>query len=449
MKMNAVKATEIMNGLAKNMSDELVFTGVSTDTRSIIKGDMFVAIKGENFDGAEYIEKAFEKGASCALTSKKSSDPRIISVEDSVIALGLLAKHNRDSHDIPVIAVTGSVGKTTVKNMLISVFSQKYAVHSTSGNKNNHIGLPMTLMSLDESHDVSILEMGMSDFGEIDYLSYIASPDYALITNIGMSHIGILGSQKNILKAKSEVMNHMKLGGIVLINGDDLLLGSITIPEGLILKKFGTVPENNYTAIEIGENQDGNCTFISDGTKFELPLPGIHNAVNAMGVVAIARIFKIEENLIKNGLLKFKQSKMRMHRFEKDGINYINDAYNANPQSMKAALDILLTEKGRKIAVLGDMLEMGNFSGPEHIRIGSYAAKIADILIVCGSEAENMKKGALSVGLDCSVSMFKDSKEAAEYLQKIITEGDSVLVKGSRGMKMENVLEYTVDGGKK
>ena len=333
--------------------------------------------------------------------------------------------------------------------MLISVFSKKYNVHSTRGNKNNHIGLPMTLLNLNESHDISILEMGMSDFGDIDYLSYIANPEYALITNIGMSHIGILGSQKNILKAKSEIMNHMKTGGIVLINGDDYLLSSIKVPEGLILKKFGTLPTNDYTAIKVEENKEGNCIFISDGTQFELPIPGAYNAVNALGVVALARLFKIEDTLIRKGLLEFKQSKMRMFRFSKDGVNYINDAYNANPQSMRAALDILHKAKGRKIAVLGDMLEMGSFSEPEHIRIGSYAAKIADVLIVCGNEAANMRKGALSVRTGCSVSMVNDAKEAAEFLQKIITEGDSVLVKGSRGMEMENVLEYTVNGGEK
>jgi len=445
--MNAIKAAEIMGGTVNDMPEELVFTGVSTDTRDISAGNLFIAIKGENFDGSEYIAKAFEKGASCALTSADINDPKVITVKDTIIALGTLARHHRNQFDIPVIAVTGSVGKTTVKNMLISVFSQKYTVHSTIGNKNNHIGLPLTLLKLENNHEISILEMGMSDFGEIDYLSSIAQPDYAVITNIGMSHIGILGSQENILKAKSEVTNHMKSGGTVLINGDDIFLNSIKVSKRLILKKFGIEPVHDYTATKIGNDDEGNCTFVSDGTQFVLPVPGEYNAINAMGIVAIARMFKIEEKLIQKGLIEFKQSKMRLYRFEKDGVNYINDAYNANPQSMIVALDILHAAPGRKIAVLGDMLEMGKFSKAEHTNLGAYATQKADILILCGDEADNIAKGAADLNKKIEIHTFENSSEAGDYLKSHVIEGDTVLVKGSRGMRMENVLEYTKDGG--
>ena len=195
MNMNALEAAVIMNGQVNDMPDGLVFTGVSTDTRTILFGNIFFAIKGENFDGADYVMRALEKGAACAVTERKINDPRVIVVKDAVKALGELAKHHREKYSIPVIAITGSVGKTTVKNMLISVLLGKYNVHSTEGNKNNHIGLPVMLMNLNENHGISVLEMGMSDFGEINYLSYIAQPDYAIITNIGMSHIGMLGSR--------------------------------------------------------------------------------------------------------------------------------------------------------------------------------------------------------------------------------------------------------------
>lgn len=445
--MNAVKAARIMGGIVNDMSEQLVFTGISTDTRSISEGDLFVAIKGENFDGSDYVDMAFKKGAVCALTSANIDDPRVINVKDTIVALGKLAKAHRNQFNIPVIAVTGSVGKTTVKNMMISVFSQKFNVHHTIGNKNNHIGLPMTLFNLNKNHDISILEMGMSDFGEIDYLSYLASPDFALITNIGMSHIGNLGSQKNILKAKSEIMNHMKAGGTVIVNGDDSLLQNLSTPEGITIKKYGLNVENDYIAIEIGLTDEGNCTFISDGTKFELPIPGNHNAVNAMGVVATARLFNIEEELIQKGMLEFNQSKMRMHRFSHNRINYINDAYNANPQSMRAALDILMTASGRKIAVLGDMLEMGDFSQDEHIKIGAYAAKCADILLLCGREAAHMAEGAANSYKKIETHIFENSIKAEVVLRSLVIENDTVLVKGSRGMKMENVLEYTKDGG--
>lgn len=442
-------AAQIMNGSVNNIQEGIVFTGVSTDTRDLLPGNMFIAIKGENFDGSDYIEAAFEKGASCAVTSKKSTDPRVITVLDPIKALGELASHHRSLFKIPVIAITGSVGKTTFKNMLISVFSQKYNVHYTEGNKNNHIGLPMTLLKMTEKHDVSILEMGMSSLLEIDYLSSLVKPDFAVITNIGMAHIGMLGSKENILKAKSEVMYHMKPGGIVFINGDDDMLKKIIAPDSLYIQRFGTDRNNNCVVKKIGTNEIGNCKFESGTTKFELPVPGDYNAVNAAGVIAVARHFKIEENLIKKGLLKFSQSKMRMHRFEKDGVNYINDAYNANPQSMRAALDILGQGKGRKIAVLGDMLEMGDYSESEHISLGKYAAKIADIMIFCGREADNMKKGAATIDKNLTVYTFSTSDEVSKTLGEIVVSSDTVLVKGSRGMKMENVLKYTGEGGMK
>jgi UDP-N-acetylmuramoyl-tripeptide--D-alanyl-D-alanine ligase len=449
MRMNASKAAAIMSGKTKDMPEDLVFTGASTDTRTISKGNIFFAIKGENFDGADYVMQAFEKGAACAVTERKFSDPRIILVEDVIKALGKLAKYHRGQNKIPVIAITGSVGKTTVKNMLISVLSGKYSVHSTRGNKNNHIGLPMMLMNLNKKHGISVLEMGMSGLGEIDYLSSIARPDYAIITNIGMSHIGMLGSRMNILKAKSEIMNHLRPGGTVLVNGDDDLLENLSVPDGTKLLKYGIGNDNNFIADYIETDKNGNCKFRSNGTEFKLPVPGVHNAVNAMAAVAMARILGIDENFIKEGLQNFKQSKMRIHRFVKDGVSYINDAYNANPQSMRAALDILKKAGGRKIAALGDMLEMGGFSQEEHIKLGGYAADCADILIFCGNEAGNMRKGALESGAECVVYTIETSGEGAGLLENTVAPGDTVLVKGSRGMQMENMLEYTNDGGKK
>lgn len=448
MRMKAVKAAEITGGITYGMSGELVFTGVSTDTRSIESGDLFIAIKGENFDGGDYVMQALEKGAACAITQKEIKHPSVINVKDSVKALGELARYHKNQFGIPVIAVTGSVGKTTVKNMLISVFSQKFNVHHTVGNLNNHIGLPMTLLRIDETHEISILEMGMSGFGEIDYLSYLASPACAVITNIGTAHIGLLGSRKGIFIAKTEVMNHMPDGGIMFVNGDDDMLCNMKTPEGLGVVTFGTADINKQKAEDIEAVEDGSYMFTSNGTRFTLNIPGRHNVINAIGVIAVAREFGIEEGLIQNGLMNVKPEKMRLNRFSHNKVSYINDSYNANPQSMKAALDILAGFSGRKIAVLGDMLEMGKFSEEAHMEIGEYAAKTADILIFCGNEAKHMRRGAFESGLKRDISVFRTSDEATAFLEAMVAEGDTVLVKGSRGMKMENVLKYTEDGGK-
>ncbi len=449
MRMNALEAAKIMGGKTNTMSAGLVFTGVSTDTRTIKTGDLFFAITGENFNGGEYIGEAFKKGAACAVTSKISGDSRVITVKDPVKSLGKLAKHHREQFDIPVIAVTGSVGKTTVKNMLISIFSQKFTVHHTKGNKNNHIGLPMTLLQLTEEHDVSVIEMGMSSLGEIDYLSYLTTPEYAIITNIGFSHIGILRSLENIFRAKTEVMNHMKPGGKVLINGDDDFLAKLTKTKGLGIISFGQGEGNDFTVTDISTNEKGNCSFKYNGVDYLLPVPGKHNVLNAMAAVSAAKIFGIDDKFIKKGLREFKPEKMRLDRYEFNGVWYINDSYNASPQSMKAALDILGNSHGRKIAVLGDMLELGSFSKEEHIKVGGKASDVADVLVLCGQEAGNMKEGAVEKGFKGEIRIFELSDEAAAFLEKTVMTGDTVLIKGSRGMKMENVLEYTVDGGQK
>lgn len=448
MKMLFGEVIEILGTEANGKSGQLVITGVSTDSRTLSPGDMFIALKGENFDGSDFIMKAFEKGAVCVVTEKNITGENIINVGSAVRALGELARAHRSKFDIPVIAVTGSTGKTTVKNYLVSVLSQKYKVHSTKENNNNHIGVPMALLELDESHEISVIEMGMSALGEIDYLSYLAVPDIAVITNIGMSHIGILGSKDNILKAKTEVINHMKKEAVLILNGDDEYLDKLKACGGYSVLRFGISRNSDIKAENILGIEGEYYSFDVNGIEYKLNIPGKHNIYNALAAIVVGRLLGISEKMMKEGIFKVKAEKMRLNMYERSGVKIINDAYNANPQSMTAALDILNKHKGRRIAVLGDMLELGLYADSEHNAIGEYAADSTDILIVCGENTKMVKKGAIAAGMkETNISIFKTSDEAGRHLKSILKAKDMILIKGSRGMKMENVLKYIEKGG--
>ncbi|MFO7612140.1 MAG: UDP-N-acetylmuramoyl-tripeptide--D-alanyl-D-alanine ligase [Clostridia bacterium] len=447
MGMKFSEAAELLGRKARPDEKELVITGYSTDTRTIRAGDMFIAIKGENFNGADFINKAIEKGASSIMTALAIEGRGIINVDDPVAALGKLAAYNRKKFGIPVIAITGSTGKTSVKNMLVSVLSQKFNVHHTEGNLNNHIGLPMTLLDMNGGHEISVIEMGMNAMGEIDYLASIASPTAAVITNIGTAHIGMLGSRENIFLAKTEVVRHIEEGGTLIINGDDEFLAGFVPENGCSVISYGMPGNNDAAAEDIMRDKDGNYSFRSNQTLFNLNMPGKHNIYNALAAIAAGRLFGVPEELIQKGIAETTAGKMRLNIYEAGGVRFINDAYNANPQSMEAALDILCLYEGRRIAVLGDMLEMGKFSKDAHEKLGSIAAACSDILLFCGEEAGSVRTGAEEAGMDGgSIHILKDSDEAGDLLKSILKPGDTVLVKGSRGMKMENVLKYTGDG---
>ncbi|MBN2558707.1 MAG: UDP-N-acetylmuramoyl-tripeptide--D-alanyl-D-alanine ligase [Clostridia bacterium] len=447
MGMKFSEAAELLGRKARPDEEELVITGYSTDTRTIRAGDMFIAIKGGNFNGADFINKALEKGASSIVTALAIEGRGIINAGDPVAALGKLAAYNRRKFNIPVIAVTGSTGKTSVKNMLVSVLSQKFNVHHTEGNLNNHIGLPMTLLEMNDSHEISVIEMGMSALGEIDYLASITSPSAAIITNIGTAHIGMLGSRENIFRAKTEVASHIREGGDIIINGDDEFLAGFVPKNGCRVISYGMLGNNDIMAEDIIRDKEGTYLFRSDKTIFRLNIPGKHNIFNALAAIAAGRLFGVPEEFIQKGIAESTIGKMRLDIYETEGVRFINDAYNANPQSMEAALDILSIYEGRRIAVLGDMLEMGEFSKDAHEKLGSMAAACSDVLLFCGEEAGFVRTGAEKAGMDgCSIHIFKDSDEAGALLKSILRPGDTVLVKGSRGMKMENVLKYTGDG---
>ena len=435
------------------IGDELVSVDeVSTDTRTLVKGSLFVAIRGNNFDGHEFIGQAFEKGATIVISEEEhavSEGLALIVVQDTIKALGELARNYIQNFDIPVIAITGSVGKTTSKEMIAQVLSTQYNVHKTKGNFNNHIGLPLSVLNLNKSHNVAVFEMGMNAIGEIDYLSKIIRPDVGVITNIGISHIEKLGSRQNILRAKLEIIHGMSENSKLILNGDDELLSGL---KGLL-----PMPVSFYG---INENSDihayGIETLGEKGVKFNieirnqeveivLPVPGIHNVSDALAAVACGLELGITNENIQKGLMRYSHERMRLNISQQGDVKIINDSYNAAPDSMLAALTVLREVAGsrRSIAVLGDMFELGEYSAQAHADVGTYVVREnINHLIAIGDLAKDYVKGAVEAGMsERNIKYFPDSKSAVSFLKGFINPLDVVLFKGSRGMNLDKVIE--------
>lgn len=454
--MKAVEIAAALQGRLVNSTVDLEITGVSIDSRSIKPGDMFIALRGESFDGHDFVGSAAEKGAALVITEKELEQPvPYILVRDSLKALQDIARHYRKKFNIPFVAITGSSGKTTTKDMIASVLSQKYEVLKTEGNLNNAIGLPLMLLRLERRHEIAVLEMGMSSQGEIELLSDIVRQDVAVITNVGIAHIEYLGSRENILKAKLEIFSYFSEGNIAVINGDNDMLTGLQSDRYRIIS-YGLEPENDIQAIHINEKGESGTDFTValDGSSevFKLPLPGIHNVYNALSAITVARLFDIEAESIRKGLAGFKPSKNRMDIITTaDGLKIINDVYNANPESMRAAINVLkgCTAEGRRIFVSGDMLELGDISDKEHFEIGAYAASNGiDIIASIGNYSGAVVQGAEASGVDKKdLFSFPDKETAAPRLKKMLRPGDVLLVKGSRGMKLEYIVDYIRERG--
>lgn len=434
--------------------NEIVISGVSTDTRKISTGDLFIPLSGEKYDGHNFIPQAFDKGAKVCLTEKSDIEvPKgklLILVENSKRALTDLAAYYRLLFPIPVVAITGSVGKTSTKDMIASVLSQHYKVLKTEGNFNNEVGVPLTLFRLNKDHEVAVIEMGMNHFGEIRNLSYMAKPDIAVITNIGISHIENLGSREGILRAKSEIFEYLKSDGIAILNGDDDLLRTL---KGNILFEityFGLESNNDIYAKNIESKGtsgiDAAMVLGDEAIPIQIPSPGKHMVYNALSAAAVGFKLNLSIEEIQRGILTYQSSKMRMNitKTHKE-IYIINDVYNASPQSMKAAIDVLheLPEGKRKIAILGDMLEMGNFSYEAHKEVGEYIAqKNIDYLFCVGDEAEHIAEAAVISGMSRDkVKTFENQEELWKTLQPFVTSEDMILIKASRGMHLEKTVE--------
>ena len=425
-------------------------TEINTDTRVIGENMLFVALIGASFDGNNYVEQAVKAGAvGCVVSRETKADTNLILVEDTTRALGQIAKYHKERFSVPFVGVTGSVGKTTTKDMISCALSAKFNVLKTQKNFNNHIGLPLTLLRLENQHQIGVVEMGMSGFGEIDYLASLTKPDVAVFTNIGLSHVEKLGSRENILKAKSEILNHLRADGLVVFCADDDLL--ITLKGKTSHRYIGYGIENkeaditatNITAKDTSTSFDIN--YEGKTYQAEIPVLGDHNVKNALASFAVALHFGVEPEEVIKALTEFVPGQMRQNILHANGITVINDCYNASPSSAEAGLKILGQLKGsRKIAVLGDMLEMGELSDYAHRLVGKYVVESGtDFLITVGEKSTVIAEGAVENGLASeNTASFKTNAEAIEFIDSFIKKDDVVLVKASRGMKLEEISEH-------
>ncbi len=427
--------------------DEVVISGVSTDTRTIEPGMLFIPIRGENFDGHKFIDKAIENGAAAVLTELggEYSVPAV-RVEDTRRAMGRLASYYLNKLNIPTVAITGSVGKTTTKDMVASVLAKRYNVYKTQGNLNNDIGVPLTVFALKPYHTAAVIEMGMNHFGEISYLTSIVKPDVALITNVGVSHIENLGSREGILKAKCEIFEGLKPEGTAIVNGDDDMLSTLRGSlKGLVM--FGTNTSLDWYADNMRERglEGIDCTIHGNGSSVcfdvSISVPGRHMVLNALAAAAAGYALGMSAEEIKAGIEDFKPTKMRMDIIHSGDLTIINDAYNSNPVSAMAAVDVLAAEEGVRCAVLGDMFELGSFAPKLHYELGEYTAKKGiDIIVAVGELSRELYEGAKQVR-NKNVYYFKTQEDFLENIDSIIHGKMTVLVKASRGMKFEKTTE--------
>ncbi|MFC0472633.1 UDP-N-acetylmuramoyl-tripeptide--D-alanyl-D-alanine ligase [Halalkalibacter kiskunsagensis] len=424
--------------------------GVSTDTRTIQEGNLYIPLVGENFNGHDFVRAAVEDGAVGALWQKNQPNPPadipLIYVEDTLLALQDLAKNYLESLSAKVVGITGSNGKTTTKDMVTSVLSTTYKVKKTEGNYNNHIGLPLTILRLEEDTEMAVLEMGMSGRGEIELLSTIAKPEAAIITNIGESHLQDLGSREGISEAKFEITTGLRENGTLVIHGDEPLLTEKVVNSPFHVITFGNSETNDFYPVQIEQKSDGTYFTINGEaeTEFFIPVLGKHNINNALSAIAIAKQFGVSIPDIKKGLEKIKITGMRTELIQgKDGVSVINDAYNASPTSMRAAIQLLqdLKDYGKKIVVLGDMLELGDNEETFHYEVGKGidTGKI-NYVFTFGKLGRKIAEGAKVNFSENRVLAYDDKQVLITKLKEVVEEGDIVLVKGSRGMKLEEVV---------
>jgi len=434
-----------------------LFRGISTDTRTVQPGNLFIALVGERFDGHQFIAQAVSKGASGVVVSREAAEHEnvtVIQVENTLAALQAVAQYHRRRYEIPVIAVTGSNGKTTTKDMLAAVLSSRFNVLKTEANFNNEIGLPLTLLKLEPGHEAAVVEMGMRARGEIRELAEIALPTVAVVTNVGETHVETLGSIDNIAAAKAELVESIAHDDLVVLNADDPRVRAMqTKTKGRVVL-YGLHSDACVRAENITATTDMNGAWI---TQFRCISPrgsfpvtlhavGVHNVYNALAAITVGWELGLKSSEIQEGISRFVPGAMRLEIKQCGGYTVINDVYNASPLSMAAAISALAAiGSGRKIAVLGDMLELGDAAVAAHRQIGRQAAaQGVDMVLTVGELAGHIKAAASEHGVAISRA-FQNHQEAIGALRSLLQPGDCVLVKGSRGMKMEMVLELFND----
>ncbi|MBQ7344683.1 MAG: UDP-N-acetylmuramoyl-tripeptide--D-alanyl-D-alanine ligase [Oscillospiraceae bacterium] len=439
------QAAQWCGGLIDQKYKDVTFLGAGNDSRKIQPGQLFIALQGER-DGHEFIPMAMEKGAAAVLCSRSVGDIPCIIVPDTRKALGDIARGERQRIGMKVVGITGSVGKSTTKEMVCAVLSQKYKVSKTPANHNNDIGMPMAILSMPEDTQVAVLEMGMNHFREIAYLASIGQPDIGVITNIGTMHIEHLGSQQGILQAKLEILEGMKEDGVMIFNGDDPLLWNLHRQQERTIEYFSVQnPECRYQGSDLVA-EHGSLRFLAriGTTEFpiELALEGEHYVSDAMAAVGVGVTLGVEPEQIRQALERFQNMAGRQEIFQAKDCTIIKDCYNAGPESMAAALAVLGNRSGRRVAVLGDMLELGVCAPAEHYRIGRIAAEKAELVLAYGPNSSRIVSGAITGGLPEHMAKSYDQQDAlVEDLRRMVKPGDVILVKGSRGMRMELVLE--------
>ena len=430
--------------LSGNLDDDIL--GFTQDTRKIKEGDLYIPLIGEKSDGHAYIEQAFQQGASSIITSQVVDypDKNVILVEDTLQAMSDMARYLRLHRNVKVVGITGSVGKTSTKDMIYSVVSTKYKTLKTLGNYNNHIGLPLTMLRY-QDEEVMILEMGMNHLGEIDHLTHIACPDIAAITNVGTAHIGVLGSRENILKAKMEIVNALAKQGTLVINDDNDMLHTVSLSDHHLLR----VGQNDGCDLKARnvdlrlEESYFDIDYQGKTYQVHVPVSGIHFVYNALIAIAIGLTLDIDMERCIEGVEHFELTKNRMDVLDlADGIKVIDGTYNANLDSMKSSLDVLGQYQTRKIAVLADMLELGEYEQALHEEVGQYVVeKGIDELLCVGKACQYMVDKAQELGLKQAYH-FEDNQALIEYLDELLEKDDVLLVKGSNGMHLKEVVEH-------
>ncbi len=439
---------DITGGILLSGDESTVITNIQYDSRQVGKGTLFVPIKGANTDPHRFIGDCFDKGAAAALTEQDTSmgpGRPCIKVSDTRLALQQIAAFYRSSMDLHLVGVTGSVGKTSTKEMIAAALSDGLDVMKTQGNRNSQIGLPMTMFEIEPHHQAAVIEMGMSEFGEMDRLCDVARPDIAVMTNIGTAHIENLHTRENIMSEKFRITKHFDSTGVLILNGDDPLLSTLKGKCPFRTLSFGMDPDNDYYAEDV-RTEGFSTRFVccsKDGRR-ELCIPalGVHSIMNALAAYAVGKVLGLDDESISRGLLNYRNAPMRQQIIGCGGMTIIDDSYNASPEAAKASLKVLAeVSKGRSIAVLADMLELGDAAADEHYGVGKKLAELGiDILIAVGPLSRSTAKGASENGC-ASVFCADTNPEALEKLLELLRPGDTLLVKGSRGMHTDEIVK--------
>ncbi len=451
MRMQVKDIVKACNGQLLCGDPETVIMSVEIDSRQVKKGALFVPIHGQKINAHIYIEQTLQQGAVATLTQEHNMMNDMnhcwIRVGDTKDALQKIAAAYRNCFSVPVIGITGSVGKTSTREMVSLALSAERNVMQTRGNANSQIGLPLTMFQFTEEHTAAVIEMGISEFGEMDRLVKVAHPGYAIVTNIGIAHIEQMKTRENIMSEKLKIAEGFGDSSVLFLNGDDEMLASLYHTTKLPVVYYGTQPWCTYRAEAI--HTHGMKTMFTLCTpsytaKVLLPVLGIHNVLNALAAIAVADVMKLSLEKVVDRLKEYRPPFMRQRIYESHGITVVDDSYNASPDSIKSGIDVLcsLPNEGKKIAVLADMLELGDFSDQAHFKAGVSVAKVKiDVLITVGLRSVRIAEGAVSIKPDMEILMCTNNEQAIDCLKETIRRGDAVMIKGSRSMRTDEIVK--------